>query len=124
MQWKSQLKPILIFSLIITLLLNTTACFKRVPVPLESIEFDKEDVIYVLSQTGLEYKLKNPRLEHELLVGDAKKGLIKIPLNEVQTIQIIRPDKKKTFIRGLIVVTVLSVAAAIAVAPLYGLGEE
>ena len=90
-----------IFTLVITLFLNTTAGLKRVPVPLDSHEVRINDTIMVFLKSGIKHELNRPKFEDDYLVGINRNKQIKIPLDDIESLEIIRFDRKK-IIKGVI----------------------
>lgn len=100
------MKRVLLVSLIMTLGLNETGCLKRVSVQKNSPQISKShsDIVYVYLKPGMLYQDKdfltvnNPKLEGEYLVGTSKQGAVKIPLDNIDSVDVVKYDKKKVII--------------------------
>ena len=102
----------LLFNLIVALLLNTAACLKRVPIPLDTQEVENHAIIIVhLKFDNIEYKVKNPKFQGEYLTGLSSNQKIKILLKDVKSIEIEKPDKKKFIISYVLIIGTLAVFA-------------
>lgn len=83
--------------------MNTTACLKRIPVPLDHPEVKTSDVVHVTLKTGKKYEVKKPQIRTEYLVGITNNQSVQIPLSDIQSMVIVRPQKKKV-IWGIVIV--------------------
>jgi len=98
MKNNSKVASVLIFCLMIIFLLNNIACFKRVPVALEQQHLAEYDVLYIFLKSHEEYKIYGARLSDDYLVGyknSKQDDIVRIPIAEIQSIEVVRPDKKK-----------------------------
>ncbi len=108
---RSLVNEVFIFILIVILFFNSTACMKRVPVPLDAGEIQSHDTIIVHLKSGIDYKLKNPKSEEGYLIGMYSNHQIKISLKEIKSIETERPNKKKFIISYVIIMGSLAVFA-------------
>lgn len=106
-------KKIFIFVLILIFLLNSTACLKRVTIPPVSGEIKSHmNIIYVYMKPGGEYmgksvlELKDAKVDDTFLTGMSESEKIKIRLVDINSIEVLRIDKKKIVIGSLIFITI------------------
>ncbi len=76
-------------------LLSTSACLKRVAVPTTPDQIEGKQVIYVILNSGLEYRLTDAEIQNGLLVGMVDNKEVKIPLADVKAIEVVQQNKKK-----------------------------
>ncbi|NIR47431.1 MAG: hypothetical protein GWN55_01490 [Phycisphaerae bacterium] len=110
-----------ITSLVAILFLTNLACVKRIPIPADTPEIKSYmDIVYVHLKPGKQYlgksflAVKNPKLEDEYLMGKRRNKEIKIPLDDIDVIEVNRFDAKKTVIVSLGVITFAAVGSWIA----------
>lgn len=106
-------KKIFVFVLILIFLLNSTACLKRVTITPESREIKSHmNIIYVYMKPGREYlgksvlKIKDAKVDDTFLTGMSENEKIKIRLVDVNSIEVLRIDKKKVIIGSSIFVVI------------------
>ncbi len=89
---------ILVFCLIIMYLLNTTACFKRIPIVIDYSNLPDREPIYISLNSHEVYKIYGARLSDGYLVGyrNSKQGdIVRISISEIESVEVVRPDEKK-----------------------------
>lgn len=122
---KNYTKKIFIFSLAAVLFLNNTGCFKRVAVSLDSPKVDSDDIVHVTLKSGVVYKLTRAKFAGEYLMGMNQSKEIRIALQDIQSIEVVRFDQKKIMkgmiITSLILFTLFAIGHGLALA---GLQEE
>jgi hypothetical protein len=92
---RTYLDEISAFSLIAVLLLTSTGCLKRVPVPPTSEEVEKSHrgIIYVYLKPGVKYEdrevliVEDPKIEGEYLIGMTDNNEITLPLEDIDSIR-------------------------------------
>ena len=97
---------------------------KRVIVKQEFQDINSK-VIYVTLVSGKKLELANPEFQKAYLAGtlSAARQKIKIPLDEIDSIEVVRPDLKKFFI-GYGAVAAVSIIVVIIFAPLADLQDD
>lgn len=110
-----------IYSMILLIALNNSGCLKRITVPPTSQELRKshENIIYVRlksEEKGRPLMLRNPKIEGEYLIGEIDHKQTKISLDDIESIEVVKIDKKKVIIISsiILIVSVFSI--------LYGYG--
>lgn len=78
---------------------------------LDAEEIKSYDVVIVYLKSGVEYKIENPKFEEEELAGRYSNQEIRIPFEDIKSIEIERPDKKKFIISYAIIIGTLAVFA-------------
>jgi hypothetical protein len=98
------------------ILLNATACTKRIPVDEGTSSWEIESTVYLTLNSGDQYQVRRPRVEGDSLVGMVSPDIslpsereIRIALSDIRSIEVERPDKNRTWIT-LIVVALASIA--------------
>ena len=122
--FKTYPREIFVLSLAVLFLLNSAGCMKRVPVQLDGTQaVEKDDLIYVTLRSGTHYKVKDPKFEELYLIGMISDNEVKIPLEDIQSIEVVRPDKKRFVIVYLISIIVLLAIAKLVGPPIGYLGD-
>ncbi|HEX9652171.1 MAG TPA: hypothetical protein VGA99_00540, partial [bacterium] len=107
MKTEDIIRKTLTIGMLLVFVMTNSGCFKRVAVPIEKEQVENKQKIYVLLISGQEYKITNPRMEGDSLVGKFGDEEIKIPLSEVKKVEILQPDEKKTIRNALILMAVI-----------------
>ncbi len=112
-------KKIFIFTLISILLLNSTSCLRRATIQPESAEIESQrHTIYVYMKPGAAYlgnsilKLKDAKVDDNLLTGMIESEKAKIPLGNIESIEVLRLDKKRVVIASMIIATLAGLGYA------------
>lgn len=109
--------------LITLLLISNISCMKKIAVQWNSSKIRAHDKICVHLHSGREFTLTYSRFEDNFLIGMNRDQEMKIPRSEIDSLTIVKPDKKRTLIGILIgtitltTVTLLLYGSAFAEAP-------
>jgi hypothetical protein len=119
MKVKDNLKRLFVFSISIFLLPNSIACVKRIAISPDATEIKSfNNRIYVHLKPEKSYFDKSallvtdPTVEGDYLIGSVQNKRIKILLNDIESIEIFRIDKKKT-VRNILIGTAILTAITI-----------